>query len=170
LLTGTEAFRKLRKVAYTNANVVGLTFSCLSRESLINLREWAAEVDHALAGSRGGFDGFVLVGTHGSAAELAAAKAKQQSEVVSPREVFEVRLPRRATRSAHVRACMAAGSRVGSEDSFNYICGDWAWNSGNFPMLNSIMHSNALAGAITLLGIGVRVVWDRLIEVVVALR
>ena len=121
-------------MAYPNSNVIGLTFSCLSRESLFNLREWAAEVVDTLMDSRtaDGFGGFVLVGTHGSAAQLAAAKAKQQSEVVSPREVFEVSLPRCTTRSAHMRACMAAGSRIESEDSFNHICGDWAWNSGNF--------------------------------------
>ena len=89
-------------------------------------------------GKKGGFNGFVLVGAHGSAAQLAAAKTKQPSEVVSPSEVFEVRLPRCTTWGAHVRACMSAGNRIESEDSFIHICGDWPWHSGNLsPTLNS---------------------------------
>jgi hypothetical protein len=89
-------------------------------------------------GKKGGFNGFVLVGAHGSAAQFAAAKAKQPSEVVAPSEVFEVGLPRCTTRGAHVRACMSAGNRIESEDSFNHICGDWPWHSGNLsPTLNS---------------------------------
>ena len=108
-----------KKMAYPGANVIVLAFSCLSRDSLNSLREWAAEVHSVVPG----FDDFVLVGTHGSDYQIAAAKASSQIlEVVSASDVFRVTNVAMRLGSANVRACMAAGRRAEGEGGCDRIC------------------------------------------------